>query len=433
LCVDSERQNVSTNKRGASRILLRTRNFGLFWTGESISAFGSAITTVAIPLLAVSVLHASATVVALLTAATWLPWLLIGLPAGAWVDRWPRRRVLIISDLASATVLIAVTVAAWCGVLDGPMLLGASLVLGASSVFFTLAFNAYFPQLLKVDERLEGNSRLQASASTAQTIGPGVGGLLAQTAGAACGLIVDSFTFLISAACLLAVRTEPESKIARPRSKLTTDIAEGLSYFRHDSFLLPMLAVAATINFALLGVSALRVVFLVRTVGLSPELVGALVGIGSFGAIVAATLTTRIVRHFGSARTYITTTIGTAPFMLLLPASNSGWRLLLFPVGAFVVSAGATITGIITVTFRSHYIPEEALGRVTAATRFVVSGSIPLGATVAGLLARSFGTRNAMWALSAVFAIAPLPLLFTPLRSMRDFPSGHLTQPTPGQ
>src|SRR5580693_8683873 len=151
--------------------LLRTRNFGLFWVGESVSGLGSAITTVALPLVAVSTLHASTGMVALLTAANWLPWLLFGLPAGTWVDRWPRRRTLLAADLVSAAVLAAVPVAAWAGVLDIAMLLAAALLAGTSSVFFTLAFNAWLPHLLTPADRLEGNARLQTSAQAAQVAG----------------------------------------------------------------------------------------------------------------------------------------------------------------------------------------------------------------------------------------------------------------------
>lgn len=152
--------------------LLRTRDFRLLWAGESISGFGSAITTVAFPLVAVSTLHASVGMVALLTAATWLPWMLIGLPAGTWVDRWPRRRTLLTADLVSAAVLAAIPIAAWTGVLTVAMLLAAALAAGTSSMFFSLAFNAYLPHLLTSEDRLEGNARLQTSAQAAQVAGP---------------------------------------------------------------------------------------------------------------------------------------------------------------------------------------------------------------------------------------------------------------------
>jgi predicted MFS family arabinose efflux permease len=418
---------VPAARRRPAGGLLRTRNYGLFWAGESVSGFGSAITTVALPLVAVTTLRASTGAVALLTAANWLPWLLIGLPAGTWVDRWPRRRVLLAADVASAAALAAVPVAAWAGVLDVAILLAAVLVVGTSSVFFTLAFNAYLPHLLAPGDRLEGNARLQTSAAVAQVAGPGLGGLLTQLAGAVSGPLIDALTFLVSAACLLGVRAGPEPRPPRDgRPGMVRQIAEGLEPWRHGGFLLPMLAVATMINFGMLGVFALRIVFLVRTDGAGPAAVGAVISLGSLGGIAGAALASRTVRRFGSARSYLAVNIATAPFMLLLPASGPGWRLVLFPAGSFAVLAGSAMSGIITVTFRGTYIPARLLGRVTAATGFVVSGTVPLGAVTAGALATAFGIRTALWALAALFAVTPLPLLATSLRTMRDFPAQPL-------
>jgi MFS family permease len=414
---------ASLARRERTGGLLRTRNFGLFWAGESISGFGSAITTVALPLVAVSTLHASTALVALLTGATWLPWVLIGLQAGTWVDRWPRRRVLLTADLIAAAVLIAVPVAAWTGVLTIGMLLAAAVVAGTCSVFFTLAFNAYLPHLLPPDDRLEGNARLQTSAQAAQVAGPGLGGLLAQLAGPVCGLLADALTFLVSAACLLSLRPGPEPKPVRAgRPHMLRQIAEGLEPWRHGGFLLPMLAVAATMNFGMMGVFALRIVFLVRTDGAAAGTAGVLLSLGSLGGLLGAALARQAVTRFGSARTYLTFTIATAPFILLLPASGHGWRVLLFPAGSFVVLAGQAMAGVITFTFRANYIPPRLLGRVTAATGFVVAGTVPLGAATAGLLATVFGIRTALWALAALFAVTPLFLLATSLRTRRDFP-----------
>ncbi len=417
-------EQIPSARRTPAGGLLRTRNFGLFWVGESVSGFGSAITTVALPLVAVSTLHASTGVVALVTAANWLPWLLIGLPAGTWVDRWPRRRTLLAADLVSAVALVAVPIAAWTGVLTIAMLLAVVLIAGTSSVFFTLAFNAYLPHLVIAEDRLEGNAKLQTSAAAAQVAGPGLGGLLAEAAGAVCGLLIDSVTFVVSAACLLSLRTGPEPRSAPThRLSMTRQIAEGLGYFRNGGFMLPMLAVAAMINFSTLGVFALRIVFLVRTDGAAAGTVGVLISLGSLGGLLGASLASRAVIRFGSARTYLAVNIATAPFMLLLPASGPGWRLALFAIGSFVVLGGSTMSGVITVTFRSNYIPANLLGRVTAATRFVVSGTIPLGAVTAGVLATAFGIRTAMWALAILFAVTPIPLLGTSMRTLRDFPA----------
>jgi MFS family permease len=417
-------EHISAARRRSVGGLLRTRNFGLLWAGESVSGFGSAITTVALPLVAVSTLHASTGMVALLTAANWLPWLLIGLPAGTWVDRWPRRRTLLAADLVSAAVLAAVPLAAWTGVLTIAMLLAATLLAGTSSMFFNLAFNAYLPHLLPAADRLEGNAKLQTSAAVAQVAGPGLGGLLTQVAGAVCGLLIDALTFVISAACLLSLRTAPEPRSARAdRPRMIRQIAEGLEPWRHGGFLLPMLAVATVINFGMLGVFALRIVFLVRTDGAAAGTVGALISVGSLGGVAGAALASRAVSRFGSARTYLAVNLVTAPFMLLLPASGAGWRLVLFAAGSFVVLAGSAMSGVITFTFRGTYIPAHLLGRVTAVTGFVVSGTVPLGAATAAALATAFGIRAAMWALAILFAVTPLPLLATSLRTMRDFPT----------
>jgi MFS family permease len=396
----------------------------LFWTGESVSGFGSAITTVALPLVAVSTLHASTGLVALLTAANWLPWLLIGLPAGTWVDRWPRRRTMLTADFVSAAALASVPLAAWAGVLTVAMLLAVVLVAGTSSLFFTLAVNAYLPHLLPAGDRLEGNSKLQTSAAVAQVTGPGLGGLLTQLAGPVFGLLIDALTFVVSAACLLGLRTAPEPGPHRAgRPGMVRQIVEGLEPWRHGGFLLPMLAVAATINFAMLGVFALRIVFLVRTDGAAAGTVGALISLGSLGGVLGAALASRTASRFGTARTYIAVNVMTAPFLLLLPASGPGWRLVLFPIGTFVVLAGSAMAGVITFTFRANYVPAHLLGRVSAATGFVVAGTVPLGAATAAALATAFGIRPAMWALAALFAVAPLPLLATSLRTLRDFPS----------
>jgi MFS family permease len=175
-------------------------------------------------------------------------------------------------------------------------------------------------------------------------------------------------------------------------------------------------------NFGMMSVFALRIVFLVRTDGASPGIAGVLISLGSVGGLLGAALARRAVTRFGSARTYLTVSIVTAPFMLLVPGCGRGWRLLLFPAGSFVVLAGLAMAGVITFTFRANYIPPHLLGRVTAATGFVVSGTVPLGAAAAGALATAIGIRAALWVLSALFAVTPLFLLATSLRTRRDFP-----------
>lgn len=374
--------------------LLRTRNFALLWIGESTSAVGSSITTVALPLVAVSTLHASPTMVALITAFTWLPWLLVGLPAGVWVDRWPRRRTLLIADFVSAAVLVIIPIAAWTNVLTMTMLFVAALLAGTAGIFSNVAFNAFLPHLVSAEALLEGISKLQTSASVALVVGPGLGGLLAQAAGAASGILIDSFTFLVSAACLLGLRPEPEPRpSAGDHPGMLRQIAEGVGFIMRGRLLKAMLVVAAVTNFAMLGITALRVVFLVRTDGAAPGTAGIVIGVGSLGGILGAILASCASRRFGSARTYLVANVAAAPFILLLPLAGHGWGLTLFAAGSFVGLAGATMSNEMTMTFRGNFVPTHLLGRVTAASRIFVMGTIPLGAATAGLLASKLGIR----------------------------------------
>ncbi|WP_433222713.1 MFS transporter [Dactylosporangium sp. CS-047395] len=397
---------------------MRDRNFTLLWIGQATSAVGSAVTSVALPLVAVSTLHAGPAPVALLTAATWVPWLLIGLPAGVWVDRWPRRRTLLIADLASAAVLVAVPIAAATDRLTMPVLLTAALLAGVAGVFTGVAFNAFLPHLVGPEHLMASNARLQTTASIALVAGPGLGGLLAQAAGPVSGVLVDALTFLVSAGCLLVLRARPEPPPERHRRQ----IAEALRFIMRGRLLQTMLVVAAVTNFAMLGLTALRVVFLVRAEGVAPGTAGLAIGAGSLGAIAGAAVAARTARRFGSARTYLVASLAAAPFVLLLPLGGPGWRLAPFVVGSVVALGGATMANVMTMTFRGTFVPGHLLGRVTAASRIFVFGTVPFGAATAGLLAGALGTRTAMWVLAALYVLAPLPLLATEARTRRDFP-----------
>jgi MFS family permease len=402
-----------------------SRPFALLWIGQSTSAVGSAITSVALPLVAISTLHADAAQVTLLTAATWMPWLLIGLPAGVWVDRWPRRRTLLLADLGSAAVLVVIPVAAWSHRLTLPLLLGAALLAGVGGVFTSVAFNAFLPHLVGPDALMASNAKLQTSAAIALVVGPGLGGLVAQAAGAVSGILLDAVTFVVSAACLLALRPAPEVPlgVGEPAG-LVRQIAEGIGFILRGRLLQAMLVVAAVTNFAMLGLTALRVVFLVRTEGVAPGPAGLAIGAGSVGAIAGAALAARLARRFGSARTYLVANLGAAPFALVLPLGGPGWRLALFAAGSCVALGGAAVANVMTLTFRGTFVPAHLLGRVTAASRIFVFGAIPFGAATAGLLASTLGVRGALWGLAGLYAAAPLPLLATEARTLRDFPRG---------
>ncbi|AEW92659.1 major facilitator transporter [Streptantibioticus cattleyicolor NRRL 8057 = DSM 46488] len=215
--------------QGPGGPLRRHRDFRLLWCGQTTAKFGTAVGGVAMPLVALTALRADTFEVGVVGAAAWLPWLLVGLPAGAWVDRLPRRAVMVCADVAALVLFGSVPVAAWCGVLTMAHLLAVALLGGVAAVFFQTAYSACLPGLLDPRDQAEGNARLHGSASAAQIAGQSAGGLLAQAAGAGDGLAANAAGFAVSLLCLARIRhREPPRTARRDGTRLRHEVAVGL-------------------------------------------------------------------------------------------------------------------------------------------------------------------------------------------------------------
>jgi predicted MFS family arabinose efflux permease len=404
--------------------LLRQRNFGLLWTGETISQTGSSMAVVGVPLLAVAVLHASTFAVSALTAAAYLPWLAIGLPAGAWVDRLPPRPLMVSCDVVSALLYASLPVAAWAGVLTMGQVLAVALLAGAANVFFATAYQVYLPALVTPGELMEGNAKLQGSMSVASLGGRSAAGLAAQAIGDATALLFNAGSFLVSATCLLLIRARPVRR--EPAKRATTvraEISEGARFIMRDRLLRPLTIYPAIANLAYSGSNALIVVFLVRVAGFSSAAVGLLMATTGAGGIAGALVTRRVAGRLGTARALLLSTLGTGLFALLIPLTGPGPRATFYIVGSAVLGAGMTVTNTIVATFRQAYCPPPMLGRVTASQRFLVFGAIPLGALTAGALGTALGVRNTLWVMLSLYALAGTVLLTRTVRADKNLPS----------
>ena len=404
--------------------LFRHRDFRLLWTGQTVSSIGSNVTTVALPLVAVAVLDATTFQVAVLTAAAWLPWLLVGLPAGAWVDRLRRRPVMILCDLVSAVLFLSVPVAALLGLLTIGQLLAVALGAGLARVFFETADQVYLPTLLRPDEVPEGNAKLQATQTASYVVGPGLAGLVAQLAGALTALLLDVVSFLVSAACLWRIRAV-ERRPRRPDgpSSLRREVAAGVRFVAGDPYLRVMAVYGAASNIGLVGYQAVLVVFLVRTAGLPPGLVGLLIGLASLGGIVGATIATTLARRLGTARAMLLAALGTGPPALLIPLAGPGAAALWLVLGGVVVSLAVAVGNVVKGSFRQTYTPHALLGRVTVSMQLLNYGTIPLAAVLAGALGAAYGPGRAIWMMTGWLALTPLIVLVGPLRRRRDLPA----------
>jgi predicted MFS family arabinose efflux permease len=403
--------------------VLWQRNFRLLWVGESISAIGNAMAVVGVPLLAVESLHASTFVVAALTAAAYLPWLVIGLPAGVWVDRLPRRPLMIICDVVSALLYASLPIAAWLGALTIGQVVIVALAAGSCNVFFSTAYRAYLPSLVTTADLIEGNAKLQGSMSVANICGRGAAGIAAQAVGDAAALLFNAASFLVSAACLLLIRTGTPPHEPVQRDSVRAEISAGIRFIARDRYLRPLTIYPAVSNLAYSGSTALVVVFLIRVAGFGAAAVGLLMAFAGIGGLLGAVTARRLARRLGTARTLWLSALATGLFGLLIPLTATGPRAACYAIGSAVVAAGIIVFNTIASSFRQTYCPPSMLGRITASMSFLVFGSIPLGALLAGALGDTLTVRAALWVTLTIYALSGTLLLTPALCQERDLPS----------
>ncbi len=403
---------------------LRGRDFRLLWAGESISKTGTAVTTFALPVVAVQTLGASTLMVSVLNAMIWLPWLLIGLQAGAWADRRTQRPLMIGCQLASAILIVSVPVLAGLDALTMWYVLLIAFAAGCSTVIFTASYNAYLPFLVDKNELLGANSRLMGSEQAANVAGPGIGGLITQFSSAVAGLFVDAASFLVSAACLWSIRArEPADRPAdRPRTTFRADIRTAISFVVRDPYLRVITVTNACTNLLMGGIQALVVVFLIRSEGLSPWAVGATTIVISVGGLLGAVVASRISGRLGSARTLLTAPV-TDCFLLLFPLAGPGALLVVALAGTLVWATGVVVRNVTAGAFRQTYCPPGMRGRVAMTMRFISFGVWPLGSLLGGVLGTVFDIRTALFILTAANVIIDILLFIGPMKHSKNLPA----------
>jgi predicted MFS family arabinose efflux permease len=403
--------------------LLRQHDFRLFWTGETVNGAGNAMATIAMPLLAINVLHVSTLMVGLLTACAYLPWLVVSLPAGALIDRLPGRKVMVTCDVVASGLYASVALAAWLGILQFGYVLLVACLAGVANVLFTTGYLVQLPTLVPADRLIEGNVRLQTGISISQASGPGLSGLVVQALGAASALMFNAASFLVSATCLLRLRSADRLPTRSPDG-IRRNIACGFRFVGRDRYLRRIVTWAALSNLGFCGYEALVVLYLVRYIHLSSFTVGLLITVtGGGGAVAGALLASRVVRHLGSARALLAATTFAMPFGLLTLCTAPGPRLAFFVIGIIVAVAGISVANVIIASFRQSYAPPAILGAVTGAMRFILMGPCPLGALLGGVLGTWLGVLHALWIMLGTVAVSGMCLLNRAFTARRDLPA----------
>lgn len=393
------------------------RNFWTFWSAGGISALGSSVTAVALPLTAISVLHATPFQVSVVTAAGFVAWLVIGLPAGVLSQRLPLRGVQVAMDLTRCVAILSIPVAWYAHLLTVTHLALAALVVSFSTVLFDVSNSTFLPSIVPREALAARNSATSAMHATTELAGPSLGGLLVQTAGAVPALVVDAASYVVSA---LLLRTLPARQVERPEAwpRVGAMIREGWRYVSGHPVMRPCMIAATTVNFVCGGLLALLPLYLVRGLGVSPLLVGLLLATEGVGSLIGASLTPAIVRRLGSGQAVRLASLTIAAAALLLPLATGVIGIALFALGNATFAGGVVVFSICARTHRQVASPPELLSRVMATVRFVSWGAIPVGSLTAGLVASSLGARGALAIVCVLAAATPAVVFAGRLRGL---------------
>jgi MFS family permease len=420
---------VTTSPARAVPSVIRNADFVRLWVAETISQFGTQVSLLAIPLVAVTLLDASPFEVAALGTIEFLPFILFSLPAGAWVDRLRRRPVLIAGDVGRAIALATVPLAYVLGVLTMAQLYVVGFVVGTLTVLFDVAYQSYLPSLVERDQLVEGNGKLEASRTIAQSAGPALGGGLIGLVTAPLAILADAVSFVMSGLFILAIRRhEPApdrhaDEHGRPRGSLRQEVRDGLRYVLGNPYLRGIAASTATANFFNNLATATFIVFAVRELSLSAGEIGIIIGIGNIGAVIGALIADRLARRFGVGRTIVGSTALGGPGLILYALAPREFPVPFLVAGAFLIGFEAVVYNINQVSFRQAVTPTSMQGRMNATMRFIVWGTIPVGSILGGAVATLFGLRTAIWVGAVGMFLALVPLLLSPVRSLRVMPT----------
>ncbi|ROR67468.1 MFS transporter [Agrococcus jenensis] len=408
----------------ADRSLWRDGNFLTLWSGQALAQLGSQVAELAIPVLAVLLLGASELEVGFLNAAGVAAFLVVGLPAGAWIDRMRKRRVMIWADAVRAVALGVVPLLWWAGLLEMWHLYAVALVVGVATVFFDVSYQSLIPSLVRPGQIAEANGKLEATYQVANIGGPAVGGWLIGIVAAPFAILATVGTYVASFVALLLTRDHEEPRAADDRGPILQEIGEGLRWVFGNRLLRRIVTTTAVFNLSSTLSFTLLPIFLLRELGLSPAAMGVIFSLGAIGGLAGAVATPHIVRRIGEARAIPASGIAFSVVACLLPLAAT-FPAVAFPLlvaQSFVASFTVLLYNITQLTFRQRITPTRLLGRMNASIRFCVWGVMPIAALAAGVLGTWLGVVPTMWIGAVGQVVSALFVVIGPFWALRELP-----------
>jgi MFS family permease len=412
------------------RTLWRQGDFMRLWTGQTISQFGDEITLLALPLLAINILGAGALEMGVLGVVRFLPWIFFTLPAGVWVDRMRRRPILIGADILRAALLGSIPLAFVGDWLTMVQVYVVAFLAGTLEVFFDVAYQSYLPSIVERDELVEGNSKLELSRAGSSVAGPTVAGFLVELIRAPFAIAFDALSYLGAALFIGIIRRGeagpvPHDPAEGKRPSMWQEARAGVGYVFSNPYLRSIAACTATFNLFGNISAVILILYLNGKEGLelSPATIGLILALGNIGVIAGALTSGRLAKAIGIGPTIIISAVlgGLATFSVpLAPPDDPFWFLV---VGGLILGYSIVAYNVNQVGLRQAITPDRMLGRMNATMRLIVWGTIPVGALIGGVLGTVLGLQVALWVSAAGQSLAFLPVLLSPVRSLREIPA----------
>jgi MFS family permease len=400
-------------------------DFLKLWTGQSISELGSQVSQLAIPWVAAVDLHASPIAFSVLGTLEFLPFVLFALPAGVWVDRLRRRRILIVGDAARAVLLASIPILWALGVLQIWQLLVLGFVTGVFTVFFDVAYQSYLPALIEREHLIDGNSKLQLTVSIAQIGGPSLSGGLIAAITAPYAILADAVSYVISTAFMISMKHRenlPRQDTAEPRPQMWPQVKEGLAWVVGNPNLRAVAGCTGTSNFCSSLMFSILILYMVRVLDFSSIEAGAVFAVGSAGSIVGALQANRLGERLGVGSAIVSMAVIFSFAGLAYPLAPWSFPLPVLMAGQMLFGFSAVAYNILQVSYRQAITPERLQGRMNAAMRWIVWGTIPLGTLAGGAIAQATSLHTAVWVGAILGTPTFLWVLLSPLRAIREMP-----------
>ncbi|MBI3706571.1 MAG: MFS transporter [Proteobacteria bacterium] len=407
--------------------LLRQPGFRRFWAAQTTTQLGEQTTLVALPLIAAVALDATPWQMSWLNAAQTLPFLVLALGAGVWVDRLRRRRTMIAADLTRAALLLSIPASGLLGGLTIELLCLVALLAATATLFYSTAYQSYLPSLIARHQIVEGNAKLELGRSAAAAAGPSLAGAILRFAAPVFAIAIAPLAHLASAALLATIRV-PEavpSESGRPTPFLRA-VGEGIGFVFRNPILRAFGLCAMLWNLSCFTLMTVLVLFAVRDLGLSPQAVAGVLAMQGVGMIAGAWSAQPLRRHATLGATILTGPVLSALacplFALAVPGAAS---VLFLGTGLFLLGFGPMIWTVHQLSLRQAMTPTALQGRASATIQFLSWGARPLGALLGGWAGTTFGLRAAIWFAVIGFAAQLLPVLLSPVPRLRDVPAAE--------